>query len=80
MPVSYVATSSPSGRRSISNIASAETCATSPGLICTELPLALELRELRLLGEDLVPTLLHGEAGQQPIPRVWGSQEQVESV
>lgn len=59
------------------DIAAAETWATWSILGGAKLPLALELCELRLLREDLVPTLLHCGCGvlpfNSPFPGFLGS-------
>lgn len=44
---------------------------TTTSLALAELPLALQLCELRLLGENLIPSLLHcASAFQRPISKV----------
>ena len=65
------------------NIAAAETLATWSILSGAKLSLALELRELGLLRENLIPTLLHCGCGvlpfNSPFPGFLGSSKGMES-
>lgn len=62
-----------------SDIAATNTGAAS-SLALAKLPLALQLCELRLFGEDLVPSLLHVGAVQWPISESLGAGWREESV